>query len=102
GPAPTEAMPVVIVSVLAGLVFGLGLIVSGMFDPAKVVGFLDLTGAWDPSLAFVMVGAIGVGVVAFAIARQRDRSLLGQNMRMPTARRIDRRLIAGSLIFGVG
>jgi uncharacterized membrane protein YedE/YeeE len=95
-------MPVVIVSVLAGLVFGLGLIVSGMFDPAKVVGFLDLTGAWDPSLAFVMVGAIGVGVVAFAIARQRDRSLLGQNMRMPTARRIDRRLIAGSLIFGVG
>jgi len=95
-------MPVVIVSVLAGLGFGLGLIVSGMFDPAKVVGFLDLTGAWDPSLAFVMVGAIGVGVVAFAIARQRDRSLLGQNMRMPTARRIDRRLIAGSLIFGVG
>ena len=94
-------MPV-ITSLLAGLVFGLGLILSGMADPAKVLGFLDLAGAWDPSLAFVMGGAIGVGVVAFFVARKRTVSFLGAEMKLPTARRIDRRLVLGGLAFGVG
>ena len=89
-------------SLLAGLVFGLGLIVSGMANPAKVLGFLDLAGAWDPSLALVMGGAVGVGIVAFAVARRRRLSLLGAEMKLPTARQIDRRLIGGSLLFGIG
>lgn len=89
-------------SLLAGLMFGLGLIVSGMANPAKVLGFLDLAGSWDPSLAFVMAGAIAVGVVAFAVARRRTVSLLGGVMKLPTASHIDRRLIGGSVLFGVG
>ena len=87
---------------LAGLVFGIGLIVSGMANPAKVLGFLDLAGAWDPSLAFVMGGAVAVGTIAFVIARRRTVSLLGAQMRLPAARDIDRRLVLGSLLFGVG
>lgn len=89
-------------SLLAGLVFGLGLIVSGMANPAKVLGFLDLTGRWDPSLAFVMAGAIAVAMVAFALARKRTSSILGAEMRLPSKRSIDRRLVGGSLLFGVG
>jgi len=89
-------------SLLAGLVFGLGLIVSGMADPAKVLGFLDLGGAWDPSLAFVMAGAIAVGAVAFAVARQRTMSFLGAAMQLPTSRDIDARLVIGSVVFGIG
>jgi uncharacterized membrane protein YedE/YeeE len=89
-------------SLLAGLVFGLGLILSGMADPAKVLGFLDLAGAWDPSLAFVMAGAIAVGMVAFMVARRRTVSLLGAEMRLPGARHIDRRLVVGGMLFGVG
>ncbi len=92
----------VFASWLSGLVFGLGLIVSGMANPAKVLGFLDLFGAWDPSLAFVMGGAIGVGVVVFFAAGRRERSLLGAEMKLPTARQIDRRLVLGGLSFGVG
>ena len=89
-------------SLLAGLVFGLGLILSGMADPGKVLGFLDLAGPWDPSLAMVMVGAVAVGLVAFAVAKQRTKSLLGLDLKLPTARHIDRRLVGGSLLFGVG
>lgn len=89
-------------SALAGLVFGLGLIVSGMADPAKVLGFLDLAGAWDPSLALVMAGAIAVASVAFFIAGRRRLSCLGLPLHLPTARRIDRRLLLGSLVFGIG
>lgn len=89
-------------SFLAGLVFGIGLIVSGMANPAKVLGFLDLAGAWDPSLLLVMGGAIAVGVIAFFIARRRTVSLLGTSMRLPTSRDIDRRLVGGSLLFGIG
>ena len=92
----------VISAFVAGLVFGLGLILSGMADPAKVLGFLDLAGLWDPSLAFVMAGAIAIGIFAFALARRRTVSYLGLNMKLPTARQIDRRLIGGSLLFGVG
>ena len=93
---------VFISALLSGLVFGLGLIVSGMANPAKVLGFLDLAGLWDPSLAFVMGGAIAVGAVAFAVAKRRSASLLGAPMRLPSARHIDRRLVLGSLLFGVG
>ena len=89
-------------SLLAGLVFGLGLIVSGMANPAKVLGFLDLAGHWDPSLAFVMAGAIAVGAVAFAVANRRALSFLGAQMRLPSARHIDRRLVLGSVLFGIG
>ena len=89
-------------SLLAGLVFGLGLIVSGMANPAKVLGFLDLAGHWDPSLAFVMAGAIAVGAVAFAVANRRAVSFLGAEMRLPSARHIDRRLVLGSVLFGIG
>jgi uncharacterized membrane protein YedE/YeeE len=91
-----------IASFLAGLVFGLGLIVSGMANPAKVLGFLDLAGSWDPSLAFVMLGAIAVGVVAFAIARRRAASFLGLDMKLPGERPIDHRLVGGSIVFGTG
>jgi uncharacterized membrane protein YedE/YeeE len=91
-----------LVSLLVGLLFGVGLILSGMADPAKVLGFLDLAGAWDPSLAFVMGGAIAVGLPAFALARRRSLSWLGAEMRLPTAREVDRRLVVGSLLFGVG
>ncbi len=89
-------------SLLAGLVFGLGLIVSGMANPAKVLGFLDLTGAWDPSLALVMAGAIGVSFFAFLFAKKRSHSLLGADMKLPTGRSIDRRLVVGSTLFGIG
>ena len=89
-------------SLFAGLLFGIGLIVSGMADPAKVLGFLDLAGAWDPSLALVMAGAIAVGAVAFWIAGKRTMSLLGLKMNLPSARTIDRRLVGGSVLFGVG
>jgi len=90
------------VEFLVGLLFGLGLILSGMSDPGKVIGFLDLTGTWDPSLAFVMAGAIAVGLFAFAAARRRASALLGGAMRLPTQREVDRRLVIGSLVFGVG
>ncbi|MGH8857098.1 MAG: DUF6691 family protein [Polaromonas sp.] len=89
-------------SLLAGLVFGVGLIVSGMANPAKVLGFLDLFGPWDPSLAFVMAGAIGVGAVAFFVARKRTLSFMGAEMTLPTACHIDRRLVVGSTLFGLG
>lgn len=91
-----------IAALVAGLVFGLGLIVSGMANPAKVLGFLDLAGHWDPSLALVMGGAIAIGIPAFALARKRAQSLLGAPMQLPTARQIDRRLVLGSVLFGVG
>ena len=92
----------VFTSLLAGLVFGLGLILSGMADPAKVLGFLDLAGPWDPSLALVMLGAIAVGLVGFTVAKQRTKSLLGLELKLPTARHIERRLVVGSLLFGTG
>lgn len=86
----------------AGLMFGIGLLLSGMADPGKVKGFLDLAGTWDPSLAFVMGGAILVGVFAFALARKRARSFLGGAMHLPEARELDARLVGGSIVFGIG
>lgn len=86
----------------AGLVFGVGLILSGMTDPGKVIGFLDVAGNWDPSLAFVMGGAILVGFLAFRYAGQRATTFLGSALRLPSNRDIDKRLVAGSIVFGIG
>ncbi len=91
-----------LMALLAGLLFGLGLIVSGMADPAKVLGFLDPLGTWDPSLAFVMLGAIAVASGAFAWAARRNISLLGVPMKLPASRQIDRPLVVGSILFGIG
>ena len=92
----------IVSALLSGLLFGIGLIVSGMTDPSKVIGFLDLAGPWDPSLAFVMGGAITIGSLVFPFATQREKSILGTPMRLPTATTIDRRLVVGGLTFGVG
>lgn len=89
-------------SLLSGLIFGLGLIVSGMANPEKVLGFLDIAGLWDPSLAFVMGGAILVGLGAFALARRRTLSFLGFSMKIPASTHIDKRLVIGGLTFGAG
>lgn len=91
-----------LMALLAGLLFGVGLILSGMTDPAKVLGFLDLAGNWDPSLAFVMAGALLVGSLIFPFASKRPKSILGDALRLPTATRLDRRLVLGGLTFGVG
>ena len=91
-----------LIALASGLVFGLGLIASGMTDPAKVKGFLDLFGAWDPSLALVMGGAIAVGVFGFAAARRRSLSWTGEPMELPTQRAIDGRLVGGGVLFGIG
>ncbi|MDC6695457.1 YeeE/YedE family protein [Leclercia adecarboxylata] len=80
----------------------MGLLLSGMANPAKVIGFLDITGAWDPSLALVMAGAIGTALLPFTWAKARKRSLLGAPMQLPKKRELDGRLIGGSLLFGVG
>jgi uncharacterized protein len=89
-------------ALLAGAVFGIGLIVSGMADPRKVIGFLDLAGPWDPSLVLVMGGAVAVGAPAFAYMRGRKDSLLGLQVRVPASTELDRPLLAGSLLFGIG
>ena len=89
-------------ALVAGFVFGMGLLVSGMANPAKVLGFLDIAGRWDPSLALVMAGAIAVGAIGFALARRRTTSVLGAPMLLPTARDVDRRLVVGSIVFGAG
>lgn len=87
---------------MIGLLFGLGLLLSGMTDPGKVIGFLDVAGRWDPSLAFVMGGAVAVGFFAFSLARRRTTAFLGGAMSLPSARQIDTRLVVGALIFGAG
>ncbi len=92
----------VTVALVAGAIFGAGLVVSGMANPAKVLGFLDLLGAWDPSLALVMAGAVAVGLLGFAWSSARTKSALGLPMQMPTNRKVDRRLLAGAATFGIG
>ncbi len=87
---------------ILGLLFGLGLLISGMTDPSKVLGFLDLAGTWDPSLVFVMGGGVMVGVLGFAWAKKRSTSLSGQAFQWPDLVHIDRPLVLGSLMFGVG
>jgi len=92
----------IITALLSGLIFGLGLMVSGMADPGKVLGFLDLAGNWDPSLALVMGGAVAVGLLAFALVKRRRATYLGEPLQLPTSRAIDRRLVLGSTLFGIG
>jgi uncharacterized membrane protein YedE/YeeE len=95
-------MAYTIASLIAGLVFGFGLLLSGMANPEKVLGFLDLAGRWDPSLALVMGGAIVVGIIAFQWAGKRPFSLLGREFSIPGKTSIDKRLVIGSLTFGAG
>ncbi|MGW9819802.1 uncharacterized protein ACUXK4_002370 [Methylorubrum extorquens] len=85
-----------------GLLFGLGLLVSGMANPAKVLAFLDVTGRWDPSLAFVMAGAVAVSAAGTLVARRRSRPLLAPRLEIPTRRDLDPRLLAGAAVFGIG
>lgn len=87
---------------VCGLVFGIGLILSGMTDPARVLGFLDVAGRWDPSLGIVMALALAIATPAFALARRRRRALLGPPMALPAAGRVDRALLAGAALFGIG
>jgi hypothetical protein len=87
---------------VVGLLFGLGLMLSGMTDPGKVIGFLDLLGTWDPSLALVMGGAIMVGFFAFSVAKKRTSTFLGGALRLPTKMDLDKKLVLGSLLFGAG
>ena len=91
-----------VVEFIVGLLFGLGLMLSGMTDPGKVIGFLDLFGTWDPSLALVMGGAIMVGFFAFTVAKKRTSSFLGGALRLPTNTDMDKKLVIGSLLFGAG
>jgi uncharacterized membrane protein YedE/YeeE len=89
-------------ALLAGLIFGLGLVVSHMIDPAKVLGFLDIAGSWDPSLAFVMIGAIPVAAIGFRATRARRAPVLDIEFHGPGRTRVDARLVIGSALFGVG
>ncbi|WP_229008050.1 DUF6691 family protein [Methylophilus sp. Leaf408] len=91
-----------LIALIAGLVFGLGLIIGGMTNPAKVLGFLDVAGDWDPSLAFVMIGAIAVGFFAFRDAKQRKWSELGFSIDLPERTNIDQPLVIGAVLFGIG
>ena len=91
-----------VLALASGLLFGLGLVAGGMTDPAKIKAFLDLAGRWDPSLAFVMAGAIAIGLPAFALAKRRSTSWSGERMELPASNTVDRRLLAGGLLFGIG
>jgi uncharacterized membrane protein YedE/YeeE len=95
-------MKAALAAIGAGLTFGLGLGFAGMTQPSKVIGFLDVFGAWDPSLMFVMVGALAVHVVLSRLIRRRERPLLAARFHLPTARDIDSKLVAGSALFGIG
>lgn len=91
-----------LIALIAGVIFGLGLIIGQMVNPAKVIAFLDITGLWNPSLALVMVGAIVVAFPAFQWAKKQPTSLCGQPIQLPSSRVIDSRLIIGSVMFGAG
>jgi uncharacterized membrane protein YedE/YeeE len=95
-------MPLIVSAFAAGLLFGLGLIVSQMVNPAKVLGFLDIFGAWDPSLALVMGGAVAVSALGYVVARRRGVPVLAPRLEIPTRRDLDPRLIGGAALFGIG
>ncbi|HTJ41517.1 MAG TPA: DUF6691 family protein [Kofleriaceae bacterium] len=87
---------------VAGAIFGLGLVLSGMTNPSRIAAFLDVGGAWDPSLALVMIGAIGVFAIAYRVIARRARTLGGEALHLPTTRYVDGSLLAGAAVFGVG
>ena len=89
-------------ALISGIVFGIGISVSGMMDPAKVLNFYDIAGTWDPSLAFVMAGAIGVTFLGYRVVLQRSKPLFSDHFQVPPSKIIDRRLVGGSAIFGIG
>lgn len=91
-----------LVSLAAGLIFGLGLAISGMLDPARVRGFLDIFGAWDPSLAFVLCGAVAVSAIGYIFKRRMDGPALATSFHLPTSTRIDSPLVIGAGLFGIG
>lgn len=87
---------------LAGLLFGLGLAISGMTDPARVLGFLDIAGAWDPTLMFVLGGAVVTTFIGYRLVWRRGAPLVGKVFQLPTRRDIDARLLGGAALFGIG
>ncbi len=87
---------------LTGLVFGTGIVFSGMINPAKVLNFFDIAGTWDPSLAFVMGGALVVTFVGYRLVWQRSKPLFDERFQVPTSRVIDAKLVGGSALFGIG
>ncbi len=91
-----------LVVLLIGAIFGAGVTVSDMINPARVQAFLDVAGAWDPTLAFVMAAAIPPSAIAYLIRRRMDRPLLGERFFIPENRQLDTRLLAGAALFGVG
>lgn len=99
-------MPAVLAALVSGLIFGFGLAISGMTQPTKVLGFLDVlgiaSGTWDPTLAFVMIGALAVAAPGYVLARRRERPLLAEVAAWPKKREIDRPLVAGAVLFGLG
>ena len=95
-------MMLVIMAFLCGLIFGAGLLISGLANPEKVLGFLDLSQAWDPSLAFVMIGAIAVGIIGFALAKGRKTAFCGVPILLPENNTVDRTLVVGAILFGLG
>jgi len=92
----------IIASLASGVIFGLGLAISGMTNPAKIIGFVDITGQWDPSLIFVMVGAVIVYGIGFRLAQRSGTPMFAPKFQVPTRNDIDTRLIAGGALFGVG
>jgi uncharacterized protein len=99
-------MPTVLAALVSGLIFGFGLVISGMTQPTRVLGFLDVlgiaSGTWDPTLAFVMIGALAVAAPGYVLVRRRERPLLAKLAAWPTKREIDRPLVAGAVLFGIG
>ena len=95
-------MMLVIMALLCGLIFGAGLLISGLANPEKVLGFLDLSQAWDPSLAFVMIGAIAVGIIGFALVKGRKTAFCGVPILLPENNTVDRTLVVGAILFGLG
>jgi len=92
----------IMIAFVTGLIFGLGLILSGMTNPAKIIGFLDIFGDWDPALALVMIGALIVSATSFQLIKKNKKTYFGQQLNLPANNKIDHKLIIGSLIFGIG
>jgi hypothetical protein len=92
----------IISAFITGLIFGIGLIISGMTNPAKIIDFLDITGQWDPSLLLVMLGAVSITFFAFRFVERKSVSLLGDNIQLPKKTGLDKPLIVGAVLFGIG